>query len=108
MSISLTAAAAKRIANQIRQAEAMALRFGVKQSGCSGYSYVMDFAYEVGRDDSVFEIKDVKVVVDAESLPILDGTQIDYVAEGLNQTFQFSNPSATNECGCGESFSLQG
>ncbi len=107
MSISLTQAAAERIAGQLDTADAFALRFGVKESGCSGYSYVMDFAEQANTDDTVFESFDVKVVVDAKSLAILEGTQIDYVSEGLNQTFKFSNPSSTDECGCGESFAVQ-
>ena len=104
MAITLTESAAQRIADQIQKNNALALRFAVKESGCSGYSYVMDFARNVEEDDTVFEEHDVKVVVDAKSLKILDGTQIDYVSEGLNQTFRFSNPKATDECGCGESF----
>lgn len=107
MTISLTRAAAERVANQIEKAGAKALRFGVKESGCSGYSYVLDFAQQVDEQDTVFESFDVKVVVDANSLPILSGTQIDYVSEGLNQTFKFINPAATDECGCGESFASQ-
>jgi len=67
----------------------------------------MDFAKSIDELDTVFEQYDVKVVVDEKSLPILSGTQIDYVSEGLNQTFKFSNPKATDECGCGESFALQ-
>jgi len=104
--ITLTEPAANRIADQIVKNEALALRFSAKESGCSGYSYVMDFARAINDDDTVFEQFQVKVVVDSKSLPILSGTQIDYVAEGLNQTFKFSNPRATDECGCGESFAL--
>jgi len=102
----MTESAAQRVANQLEQASALALRFGVTESGCSGYSYVLDFAEEIEPEDSVFELHGVKVVVDKTSLPILSGTQIDYVSEGLNQTFKFTNPSATDECGCGESFAL--
>lgn len=105
--ITLTKPAAVRIADQIAKNNALALRFAAKQSGCSGYSYVMDFAEQIDDQDTVFEQHDVKVVVDAKSLPILTGTQIDYVAEGLNQTFKFSNPKATDQCGCGESFALK-
>jgi len=105
--ITLTKPAATRIADQIAKNNAMALRFAAKESGCSGYSYVMDFAQTIDAQDTVFELHDVKVVVDAKSLPILNGTQIDYVAEGLNQTFKFSNPKATDECGCGESFAIK-
>ncbi|MBL4671660.1 MAG: iron-sulfur cluster assembly accessory protein [Arenicella sp.] len=104
--ITLTKSAATRLADQIAKNNSIALRFAAKESGCSGYSYVMDFADSIGGDDLVFESFDVKVVIDPKSLSILDGTQIDYVAEGLNQTFKFSNPRSTNECGCGESFAL--
>jgi len=104
--ITLTKTAATRIASQIAKNNSLALRFAAKVSGCSGYSYVMDFANSIEGDDMVFESFDVKVVIDSKSLKILDGTQIDYVSEGLNQTFKFSNPRSTNECGCGESFAL--
>ena len=104
--ITLTKPAANRIADQIAKNNSLALRFAAKESGCSGYSYVMDFADSIGSDDLVFESFDVKVVVDPKSLSILNGTQIDYVSEGLDQTFKFSNPRSTNECGCGESFAL--
>ncbi len=104
--ITLTKTAATRIASQIAKNNSLALRFAAKESGCSGYSYVMDFANSIEGDDLVFESFDVKVVIDSKSLKILDGTQIDYVSEGLNQTFKFSNPRSTNECGCGESFAL--
>jgi iron-sulfur cluster assembly protein len=105
--ITLTKPAASRIADQIVKNKALALRFGARESGCSGFSYVMDFANSIESQDLVFESFDVKVVIDPKSLSILDGTQIDYVSEGLNQTFKFSNPRSTNECGCGESFVLQ-
>ena len=83
------------------------MRFAAKESGCSGYSYVLDFAEEKLSDDMEFEHYGVKVFVDQKSHEILDGTQIDYVSEGLNQNFKFSNPKATDECGCGESFAVQ-
>lgn len=107
MSITLTETAATRVADQLSKSGAVALRFGVKESGCSGFSYVLDFAEQIDAEDTVFESYQVKVVVDEKSLPILSGTQIDYVAEGLNQTFKFINPSSTDECGCGESFAVQ-
>lgn len=105
--ITLTKSAADRIQDQISKNSALALRFAAKESGCSGYSYVLDFANERGNDDQVFEQFGVKVFVDDKSLEVLKGTQIDYVSEGLNQTFKFSNPKATDECGCGESFAVQ-
>ena len=106
MSINLTKSAATRISGQLARNDAIALRFAAKESGCSGFSYVMDFAEAINEEDIVFENFNVKVVVDPESLKILDGTQIDYVAEGLNSTFKFSNPKAVNECGCGSSFAV--
>ena len=105
--ITLTKPAAERIQDQINKNNALALRFGAKESGCSGYSYILDFAQEKSENDHVFEQFGVKVFVDDKSLEILSGTQIDYVSEGLNQTFKFSNPKATDECGCGESFAVQ-
>ena len=107
MAITLTKPAADRIAQQLAKNNAVALRFAAKESGCSGFSYVMDFAQSIDEADLVFENHDVQVVIDPRSLELLDGTQIDYVAEGLNQTFKFSNPLATDECGCGESFAIQ-
>jgi len=104
--ITLTKTAAVRIADQISKNNAIALRFAAKESGCSGYSYVMDFAQKVEDQDVVLEQHGVTVLVDPKSLDILNGTQIDYVSEGLNQTFKFSNPKATDQCGCGESFAI--
>ncbi|NNC99456.1 MAG: iron-sulfur cluster assembly accessory protein [Gammaproteobacteria bacterium] len=106
MAITLTKSAAERIAEQLSKNNAVALRFAAKASGCSGFSYVLDFAEQIAENDAVFESHNVKVVIDPQSLDILDGTEIDYVAQGLNQTFRFSNPMATNECGCGESFAI--
>jgi Iron-sulfur cluster assembly accessory protein len=104
--ITITETAASRIADQLEKNDAIALRFAAKESGCSGYSYVLGFAERIDQQDHVFEQFNVKVVVDPKSLPVLAGTQIDYVCEGLNQTFKFSNPKATDECGCGESFAI--
>jgi len=104
--ITVTKPAANRIADQLLKNDAIALRFGARESGCSGFSYVMDFARSIEQNDIVFEHHNIKVVIDPKSHSILDGTQIDYVSEGLNQTFKFSNPKATNECGCGESFAV--
>lgn len=108
MAITLTQSAAARISDQLNKNHAIALRFAAKESGCSGFSYVMDFAKAIEQTDVVFESHKVRLVVDPKSLEILDGTQIDYVCEGLNQTFKFSNPLATDECGCGSSFAVQG
>lgn len=102
--ITVTPSAGERIAQQLQKHNAQALRFGVKESGCSGYSYVMDFAFAVDESDTLIEQHGARLVVDPESLKILSGTEIDFVSEGLNQTFKFRNPKATDECGCGESF----
>ncbi len=102
----LSESAAARVAQQLELNDAKALRFSAKHSGCSGYSYVLDFAKEIDQNDHVFESFGVPVVVDSESLPVLQGTTIDYVSEGLNSTFKFLNPKATDECGCGESFAV--
>lgn len=82
------------------------LRLGVRTSGCSGYAYVMEFADAVAPDDQVFEQLGVKVIVDPKSLVFLDGTELDYAREGLNEGFKFNNPNVKGGCGCGESFSV--
>jgi iron-sulfur cluster assembly protein len=82
------------------------LRLAVKKTGCSGFAYVVNYADEVGRDDVVFEDQGVKVVVDPESLRYIDGTEVDFVQQGLNEAFRFRNPNVKGECGCGESFNV--
>lgn len=82
------------------------LRIGVVKSGCSGYSYALDYADEVAADDVVIEQGDVKVVINEEAMPVMEGMELDFVREGLNQSFKFINPNVTSECGCGESFSV--
>lgn len=82
------------------------LRIGVVKSGCSGYSYALDYADDVASDDVVIEQGDVKVVVNEDAMPMLEGMELDFVREGLNQSFKFVNPNVTSECGCGESFSV--
>lgn len=107
MSISLSPSAAKRISGQLAaKPEMVALRFTAKESGCSGHSYVMDLAAEAEADDVVLESRGVQIFTDPRSLELLTGTEIDYVSEGLNQTFKFSNPKAEAHCGCGESFAV--
>ena len=105
MAISLTQSAATRVRKFIDAREnAVGLRLSVKKTGCSGYSYVINYADEVAPSDVVFEDKGVKVVVDPEVLPLIDGTEVDFVKNGLNEAFSFRNPNITGECGCGESF----
>lgn len=82
------------------------MRLGVTETGCSGYSYVVNYADEVEASDVVFEDKGVKVVVDAEALSLIDGTEVDFIKNGLNEAFSFRNPNVTGECGCGESFNI--
>lgn len=107
MSISLTNVAAERVHRFLEQEGGVALRVGVRKTGCSGWAYVVALAEEITPQDHLFEDQGVKMVVDPESLPIIDGSTIDFVTEGLNRTFQFLNPNATEACGCGESFTIQ-
>lgn len=105
--ITLTDRAADRVRRYLDSRGAgIGLRLGVKKTGCSGFAYVVNYADEIGDDDVVFDTADVKVVVDRDSLELIDGTEVDYVREGLNEAFRFRNPKATGECGCGESFSV--
>jgi len=107
MSISLTNAAAERVRNFLeRRGRGIGLRLGVKKTGCSGFAYVVNYADDVGGDDIVFEQHGVKVIVDRESLGYIDGTQVDFVKQGLNEAFRFRNPNVKGECGCGESFTV--
>jgi iron-sulfur cluster assembly protein len=107
MSISLTPAAAERVRTfMANRGKGVGLRLGVKQTGCSGFAYVVSYADEVGDRDTVFDDGGVKVIVDAESLRYVDGTQIDFVRQGLNEAFKFRNPNVKGECGCGESFNV--
>jgi iron-sulfur cluster assembly protein len=107
MAISLTESAASRVRNYLEsRGGGIGLRLGVTKTGCSGYSYVINYAEGITDDDVVFEDKGVKVVVDAEALPLIDGTEVDFVKSGLNEAFSFRNPNVTGECGCGESFNV--
>jgi iron-sulfur cluster assembly protein len=107
MSISLTSAAADRVrAFLARRGRGIGLRVGVKKTGCSGFAYVVNYADDVKPDDVVFEQQGVKVVVDRDSLGYIDGTQVDFVKQGLNEAFRFRNPNVKGECGCGESFTI--
>ena len=107
MAISLTEAAADRVRNYIDKRDAaVGLRLGITKTGCSGYSYVINYAEEVLADDVVFEDKGVQIVVDPDALSLIDGTEVDFVKSGLNEAFSFRNPNVTGECGCGESFNV--
>ncbi|HHJ39974.1 MAG: iron-sulfur cluster assembly protein IscA [Methylothermaceae bacteria B42] len=107
MSIRLTENAARRIRDQLaKRGKGIGLRLGIKVAGCSGYSYVIDYADAIEADDVVFEDHGVKVVVKREDLDYLEGLEVDYRREGLNEAFQFNNPKAKATCGCGESFTV--
>lgn len=106
MSIQLTDLAAQRVKQFLDKEHGAALRLGVRKTGCSGWAYEVSITSELGNNDQVFEDKGIKIVVDNESLPYLNGSRIDFKQSGLNRTFQFDNPNATDECGCGESFTI--
>jgi len=107
MAISLTESAAKRVRTYLdARGKGVGLRLGVKKTGCNGFAYIVNYADGIDTGDVVFEDRGVKVVVDTGSLPLLDGTEVDFVKEGLNEAFRFRNPNVTGECGCGESFSV--
>jgi iron-sulfur cluster assembly protein len=107
MAIQLSPAARTRMQDFLaRNPSAPAVRFGVKKTGCSGFGYTVDLAEAIADNDRVFDLDGIRVVVDAKSLPFVDGTEIDFERQGLNATFVFKNPNATGECGCGESFTV--
>ena len=107
MAISMTPAAADRVRSFLaNRGKGLGLRVDVKTTGCSGLAYVLEFVDELNDDDQVFEHNDLKLIVDGKSLVYIDGTQLDFVKEGLNEGFQFNNPNVNGECGCGESFTV--
>jgi iron-sulfur cluster assembly protein len=107
MSISLTPAAADRVQSFLaRRGHGVGLRLSVKKTGCSGFAYVVNYAEQVESNDVVFEERGVKVVVDRDSLGYIDGTEVDFIKQGLNEAFRFRNPNVKGECGCGESFTV--
>ncbi|RUO59674.1 iron-sulfur cluster assembly protein IscA [Pseudidiomarina marina] len=107
MAITMTEAAAQRARSFLEQrGKGVGIRLGVKTTGCSGLAYVMEFVDEVDDTDTVIEDKGVSIIIDGKSLVYLDGTEIDFVKEGLNEGFEFRNPNAKGECGCGESFNV--
>ncbi len=107
MSIRLTEKAARQIARSIeKRGKGIGLRLAVKTSGCTGYAYALEFADQMQPDDQSFETHGVRIVIDAKSLSLIDGTELDFVREGLNEGFKFNNPNAKATCGCGESFAV--
>ncbi|HKJ22996.1 MAG TPA: iron-sulfur cluster assembly protein IscA, partial [Gammaproteobacteria bacterium] len=104
MAVRLTERAAKHVQEVLaKRGDCVGLRVGVKTSGCSGYAYKVDFADAIGPDDKVYEAHGVKLVIDPKSLVFLDGMEVDFVRQGLNEVFEFNNPNVKDQCGCGES-----
>ena len=107
MAISMTPAASERVKSFLsNRGKGIGLRLGLKTSGCSGMVYVIEFVDELNDDDEVYEVAEVKIIIDAKSFIYLQGIELDFVKEGLNEGFQFNNPNAKGECGCGESFTV--
>jgi iron-sulfur cluster assembly protein len=105
--VSLTEKAAEHVRNfMAKRGKGLGLRVGVRTSGCSGMAYKLEFADAANPDDILFESHGVKVLVDPKSLPYVEGTELDYTREGLNEGFKFRNPNVKDECGCGESFNV--
>ena len=107
MAITMTDAAASRVRNFLEnRGKGIGFRLGVRTSGCSGMAYVLEFVDGLEENDQVFEEKGLKIIVDRKSILYLDGTELDFTKEGLNEGFIFNNPNASSECGCGESFNV--
>lgn len=107
MAITLTVNAAERVKRFIDESDtSIGLRFGVKRTGCSGMAYVVDLARSIEPDDEVYESQNVKIVVNRDSLPFVDGTEIDFSGDPMSASFRFHNPRQKSQCGCGESFGV--
>lgn len=107
MTISITETAAKHVHAQLQnRGHGLGIRVGVTTTGCSGMAYVLEFVDKLDVGDQVFEDHGVKIIVDPKSLLYIDGTEMDFVKQGVNEGFEFKNPNAKAECGCGESFSI--
>ncbi len=107
MAITMTNAAAQRVKAFLEnRGKGIGLRLGVRTSGCSGMAYVLEFVDALNEEDLVFDERGVKIIVDSKSLLYLDGTELDFIKEGLNEGFKFNNPNVSSECGCGESFNV--
>ena len=107
MGVTLTETAAKRVKDFLSsRGKGEGLRLGVKTTGCSGMAYVLEFADAAEEGDEIFESQGVKIFIDPKSLVYIDGTELDYTKEGLNEGFKFKNPNEKDTCGCGESFTV--
>ncbi len=105
--ITITETAAERATHFLHNTEWIGIRFKTTTTGCSGFSYGIEFADKINEDDKVFEDKGIKILVDAKSLLMVDGTELDYTTEGMNSGFIFNNPLEGDTCGCGESFTMK-
>ena len=107
MAVTLTSSAASRVEKYLEnRGKGVGLRLGVKTTGCSGMAYTLEFVDEMHPEDRIFESHGVKILVDPKSLVYIDGTELDFAKEGLNEGFKFNNPNVKDECGCGESFTV--
>jgi iron-sulfur cluster assembly protein len=107
MAITLTDRAAQHVQNYLaKRGKGVGVRFGVRTTGCSGMAYKLEFVDSASDEDQAFESHGVKVFVDPKSLAYIDGTELDFVREGLNEGFKFNNPKEKDKCGCGESFNV--
>ena len=107
MAISFTESAATRVREQlVQRGSGVPLRLGVEHSGCSGWKYIVDYGDKIAPDDQLFEVAGLSIVIDPKSLPLLAGSRIDLVMDGLKEKFVFDNPNAASSCGCGESFTV--
>jgi iron-sulfur cluster assembly protein len=107
MSVTLSDKAALHVANYLtKRGKGLGLRLGVRTTGCSGMAYKLEFVDSANPDDTAFESNGITVFVDPKSLPYLEGTELDYVRDGLNEGFEFNNPNVKDQCGCGESFNV--
>lgn len=107
MSVLITESAAKQVRKQIeKRGKGLGIKLGVKKSGCSGFAYTIDYADDLNSDDAVFEAHGVRVIVVNEHLEYLNGMELDYTREGINEAFRFNNPNVKDLCGCGESFTV--
>ena len=106
MAIQLTKTAEERVRSFVEREGGIGLRLGVKKTGCSGWAYTVDLARDIAAGDVVFEQGDIKVIVANDSLAFLDGSTVDFKADGLGSAFHFDNPNVSEQCGCGESFTI--
>ena len=105
MTVTVTEAAARHVTRYLaKRGKGVGVRLGVKTTGCSGLAYQLEYVDELAPEDMIFEAYGVKVLVDPKSFSYIDGTELDFVREGLNEGFRFNNPTERDKCGCGESF----